>query len=58
MFRRADKGGEAGWRIEARKTQPVNGTVAPHERGSLAVTDEGVIFNQSWHGILLMFDAV
>ena len=58
MLRRAKKGGETGGRIEARKTEPIDRTVASDERGSLAVANEGVIFNTWCHILLLMFGAL
>ena len=58
MFRRAKKGGETRRRIEARKTEPIDGTVASDERGSLAVTDKGVIFDAWCHSLSPMFSAL
>jgi hypothetical protein len=41
---------EASAGVEARESEPVDGPVAPHQRGPLAVADEGVVFDTECHG--------
>ena len=45
MFRGAQKGGEAGIRIETRHAQPVDRAVAADQRRGAAIADHGIIFD-------------
>src|SRR4029077_3309951 len=50
IFRISQQCGEAGVRIEPWQAQPIERSVAPDERGGLAISDERVIFNRTRHG--------
>ncbi len=49
VLRRAEQRRKAGVRIEARPAQPVDRAVARHQRGALAVADQGIIFGLARH---------
>src|SRR5262249_40640419 len=45
MIRLAEKRCKTRGRIKTRQGKPVNGTIAPHERGCRAIADQGIVFN-------------
>lgn len=49
MFRRAEQRGKTRPGIEPRPAEPVNRTRPGHQRGGLAVSDEGVVFEWGAH---------
>jgi hypothetical protein len=53
MVRRAEESRETGVGIEPRPTQPIDGTIAPDQRGRLAVADKRIVFNTQRHAIIL-----
>ena len=52
----AKQGREAGIRVEAGPTQPVDRAVARDQRGALAITDQRIIFDTARHLLLLEID--
>src|SRR5688572_23769999 len=50
MLGRAEQRREAGARIEARQTEPIDRAIARDERRALAVADQRVVFNVRRHG--------
>ena len=46
--------GKARIRIKSRQAQPVDRAVPTHQPGGLAVSYQGVIFDRTRHGSLLM----
>jgi hypothetical protein len=50
ILRIAEEGSEARTRVEARDAQPIDRTVLRHERDTLTVGDQGVVFDSRSHG--------
>ncbi len=51
VFRLAEKRREAGCRIKTRQAEPVDGAIAPDQRGCRAIADQGIVFDPlvRWH---------
>ena len=49
VARVAEQRGETGWRIESREAQPVQRTVLCDQRGSPAIAEQCIVFNQCGH---------
>src|SRR6185369_8533058 len=52
VLARAEQGGEARIRVEARPAQPVDRAVTADQRGALAVADERIVLDAKRHWIL------